>query len=476
MSKKNILKNFSLLPHGLRYKLLIAFCLMSVIPLLVIGYLVNSFFFLGEELALVQVSIAVLFCIIIAWLGLFLAKGIIERVVDTALQTKIIAEGNYDRKIPVDTGDEIGQIGEAVNFLTRKIKNNITDLREYQKKTKEINVEIQKRVSILSSLLQIGELISSPVKLEAILEVTLSKLARLYENGFAAFYFPDKDGRLALRTSDGLENKELLSLTIESGKGFLGKALQGKKYSLIDSSSKFFSKERGEFKAKYKCENLVAVPIRIIRGLGALLVVGNDMKDFTFTSDDMDVVKVFAEQVAIAVENDVLMKKAEILEIKDNATGLFNRKYITGRLEEEIKRSRVSQRPCAFILIDVDDFKKYQKEKGAAEGATALQKAAEVITKSLPPLAKAGRFDEDSFGLVLPEVNKKGAIEVAEKIRKGIEKMRPSSGKNDKITASSGVSENPLDGATTEEILEKAKKALDKAKKDGKNKVVSQGV
>ena len=100
-------------------------------------------------------------------------------------------------------------------------------------------------------------------------------------------------------------------------------------------------------------------------GAKLLLAVGNNLKNFAFTNDDIAVIKVFAEQISIAVENDVLMKEADRLKIKDETTGLFNRSYIVGRLKEEIQRSVVSQRPCSFILVDIDDFKKYREKKAS---------------------------------------------------------------------------------------------------------------
>ena len=92
------------------------------------------------------------------------------------------------------------------------------------------------------------------------------------------------------------------------------------------------------------------------------------------------------------------------------------------------------------------------------------------------PLGKPGIMARGTFALILPEVNKKGALEIAEKARKRIEKLALSSEKTDMVTASGGVSENPLDGASMEEILKKAKDALGEAKKKGKNKIVVAGV
>ena len=471
--QKKFLEKVSLLPQGLRYKLLIAFSLMSIIPLLVIGYLVNNFILLEEALSFSQISLMVLFSIIIAWLGLFLARRIIERVIDMALEIRIITEGNYDRKVFVDTGDEIGQIGYAINFLTKKIKDNIADLKDYQSKLKEINLDVQKRVTVLSNLLQISALISSYAKLDLILELILSKLGQVHEGGFSAVYVPDDaNKRFILRSSYHLDNEDLLTAKIEKGRGLLGKVISKEKQLIIDASSKFSSAEQ-EFKIVYKCENLVAFPISIVHEVAALVVFGNSIKNFTFTNDDIEIIRIFVEQISVAMENEFLIKKAEKLEIKDKLTGLFNKSYMVRRLEEEIKRSIICRRPCSFILIDIDDFKKYEDKKGALRAEAALKKIACLISEFSQPVGKAGVLDKDTFALILPEVNKKGALEIAEKVRKRIEKLGLSSEKDDRLTVSAGVSENPLDGSSADEILKKGEAALKAAKEAGKNKVVA---
>ena len=147
-----------------------------------------------------------------------------------------------------------------------------------------------------------------------------------------------------------------------------------------------------------------------------------------------------------------------------------------GRLKEEIERSVVSQRPCSFVLINIDGFKEYEEKNGKAQAEVALRKVAEFLRGCAGPLGKVGRRKDDTFGIVMPEANKKGSLAAAEKIRKGVEKLALSEEKGDRLTVSCGVSENPLDGASSDEIFEKANAALNRAKKSGRNKVIGAGV
>ncbi|MFH1593759.1 MAG: diguanylate cyclase [Candidatus Omnitrophota bacterium] len=478
MHMKAFFKRMAILPRGLKHKLLIAFCLTSVMPLLVSGYLVvgNVFFDIYPSPHFAEASIIILFCIIISWLGLFILRDIAERIIDLAVDSKRVTGGNYDRRASSFMTDEIGQISEAINFLGKKIKSNIADLKDYQYKMKEINTEIQKKISALSNLLQIGELIASAVHLDSILDLTIGKLSGLYENGFAALYFQSiQTGRFELRTSHNVEDHNMLPSSVEEGKGAFGNVILKKKHIVMDASSKFSKDDQG-FKEIYKCENLIAFPILAGKRAKALLIVGNGIKNFTCTNDDIEMVRVFAAQISIAIENDILMRRAKDLEIRDDLTGLFNRAYITNCFDEEVKRSILSQRPCSFVLIDVDNFENYKMEKGSDRAELLLKIVARLIRKLSGPLEKAGRFERDIFAAVLPEKNKKEALEIAENIRKCIEGFDLSEETGDRVTASFGVSENPLDGADVNALLEKAKTALNRAKIEGKNRVIGAGV
>ena len=79
----------------------------------------------------------------------------------------------------------------------------------------------------------------------------------------------------------------------------------------MDDSSRLASGDHGQFNKKYKCENAVIFPVFAAGKPQALLLVGNDAKNFTYTNEDVEVLKIFAEQAAIAIENNILLQKTE---------------------------------------------------------------------------------------------------------------------------------------------------------------------
>lgn len=467
-----ILKTLSILPQGLRYKLLIGFVLMSIIPLLVLVYLVTNFIFGGETFSIQQISIVVLLSVIIAWLGLVLAKGLIDPVIDMSIQARIIANGDFERKIRISTEDEIGDLGMSINLLTKRIKDNVQELKEYGEKTREINSEIQKKMLALSNLLQIGDLITASVDLDKILDVVTVKLSQLYEGGFSAIYLPKKKAdEFVIHTNNNLIAPELINAVITPGEGVIGRIIQKGKIAVIDNSTQRTTAEH-EFKTKHRFNNIVIIPLFAGKEARGVILLGNGIGNFIYTNEDIDIIKVFARQLSIALENDMLLKKTEALAIKDDLTGMFNRNFILPRLKEEIKRAILYQRPCSFLVIDIDDFKEYRDKRGQLAAENALKKISQALKNIIGPIDKAGRLGDDEFALLLPEKNKKAAFDTAEKVRDAVAQLKFSDNDQDRLTVSIGASENPLDGSTEEELLKKAQKNVKEAKLNGRNKIV----
>ena len=143
------------------------------------------------------------------------------------------------------------------------------------------------------------------------------------------------------------------------------------------------------------------------------------------------------------------------------------------RLEEEIKRAIFYQRPCSLIVINIDGFRKFREEHGELSAEEALKRVAKVVKDNAGPVGKAARLGGDEFGVLFPEKNKREAGYLAEEIRKKIEALHVSQEARASVTVSVGVSENPIDGATTDELFKRASDAVKEAKASGGNRVVS---
>lgn len=467
------LKKLSLVPAGLRYKLMVAFALMSLIPLIICVYL--SPMYIPPEFSTVwYVSIVLAITIIIALLGLKIARDIVSPIIDMAIKAKGIANGDFSSSIDVRSEDEIGELGNTLNLLTRRIRENMDELRSYGERTKEINVEINKKVLIMSSLLQVGNLISQGAPIDEILEIVIGKIGQLAEDSFAFLMLVEEKETLVMKINNGLSGEQS-SLRIKVGTGLLGKlVLEGKMATLDRRSVK--APDTEEFLKLFKVKNCVLCPV-VAHGRGFGIVgFGNSAADYEFKEDDVELIKLFGKQIAIAIENDLLTNKAKELAVKDELTGLYNEKFIMNRLEEEIKRAVLYQRPCSFLVFNIDDLGLYRQINGDLAAEETIKKIGKTIESNVTAVERVARLGGDSFAVILPEKNKKQANTIAEVLKQRVEVFGIAGGKGyprNFVTVSGGVSENPIDGVTADDLVKKATSALSEAKSKGKNTIVS---
>lgn len=477
MAKKHtgFLSRLSLVPAGLRYKLVIVFSLMSIIPLMVSVYIVTNFVFPYVGIT-GSISLIVGISIFIALLGFILAKNMIEPIIDIAIEAKLIAGGDFERSIKVDEEGEAGELASSLNLMSDRIRDNLRELKNYGEKTRELNTEIHKKVMVLSGLLQISNLISSGADLKTVLDILAEKISVLGDENPAGIMLIDNDDENMVPFSMiNIEDTEAAKLPLSLKHSLLARLRIEMRDIIIDRNSESDDEEDViSFRQLYKVKNCVIVPVIVCGKLEGAVFLANSEDNFEYRKDDIDLLHIFCKQTAIAVENDALIKKTEDLEIKDELTQLYNAKFIRERLDEEIKRGMIYQRPCSFILINVDDFKVYCKAHGRMAGESALKKIAKLISSELSPVDRAGRFGDNEFAFVLPERNKKEAQSIADEIRQKISELNVTPNSREEaefLTVSAGLAENPIDGASGKELIDKAVSLLKQAKDEGKNTV-----
>lgn len=467
----NKLKQFSLSSRTVKQKLMVAFQLMSILPFLVCVYLLSLYIFPKSGVRLdiiVYLSVSVFLAIV----GLLVIKEVFDRLTSVANEAKFIAAGDISRKLEVKHGDEVGELGNILNQLTQRIRSNMDELKNYSEKTTEINIEIQKKIIVLSNLMQISALISQGGKFEEVLKIAVEKSRALANSEIAFFLFKDelKDS-FCMKVAEGIKSDYLMTIEIGSKDDLYSKAFNLNKLLILDKQNSLNGNLTVDFLAKFQVKNCLAMPIFLRGSVKAVLGIANTRDNFSYNKDDIELLDIFTKQVAVAIENDILAHRIEKLEIKDALTGLYNRFFIEGRLQEEISRAIAYQRPCAFVVFDLDNFKNYCEKFGLISAESVLKKIAVLIRECITEVDRVGRTDDDEFSLILPEKNKRQAQEAAEEICK---KIQASFGQDNSkcLTFSAGVSENPLDGVKAEQLIAKAKELLKKAKAGGKNKVV----
>src|SRR3989338_4300368 len=294
-------KSASLSSKGIKRKLFIAVCLMSVIPILVCLNLVFPSLFISF-LSRASLKLIILIMVLISFLGFVLVKQIIDHIVRMAREAKSMAEGDTDKYIEIKSEDEIGQLGSAINQLTSRIKENLNELEDYGSKTAQINIDIQKRVVTMSGLLQISGLITKGAKLDDILRLCVEKLKSVADSSAAFILFLDNNGNMVIRAQAGLSADCGASLA-ESDE-CVSRVFQGGALTVIDAKN--FNASCLKLVSFLNIKNLLCLPIYLARKPAAIAGIGNNIPDFIYKRDDQELLDIFGKQMAIAIESDWL--------------------------------------------------------------------------------------------------------------------------------------------------------------------------
>lgn len=175
-----------------------------------------------------------------------------------------------------------------------------------------------------------------------------------------------------------------------------------------------------------------------------------------------------------SMELEQTNSKLKKLSFEDELTGLYNRRFFSIRMGEELSRFRRFNHPASVILLDVDAFKLINDELGHAAGDATLREIAQLLLKHSREINVICRYGGDEFAILLVETSKPGAWQYAERMRQAVADYPFSHGR--RVTASFGVAGLPEDvDSSMEDLLRAADEALYSAKRLGRNRVEGYG-
>jgi diguanylate cyclase (GGDEF)-like protein len=169
-----------------------------------------------------------------------------------------------------------------------------------------------------------------------------------------------------------------------------------------------------------------------------------------------------------------LIEARETLRIQashDSLTGVWNRRAILERLEDELARAGREGTPVAVALADLDHFKRINDSYGHAAGDAVLCEAVNRMRVSLRLYDAIGRYGGEEFLMVLPGCTTQDAVKLADRLRMSIgQETVEVTGRHIVVTSSLGVAASDtipvLDAAS---LIRAADTALYRAKAGGRN-------
>jgi diguanylate cyclase (GGDEF)-like protein len=191
-----------------------------------------------------------------------------------------------------------------------------------------------------------------------------------------------------------------------------------------------------------------------------------------YTAEMADRLAAFAAAAGLALENARLYAEQQRLAVTDGLTGIANRRQFDSVLARELLRAVRYSRPLALILLDLDDFKRFNDRYGHPAGDGVMRALALVLAQSLRAMDLAARYGGEEYAVILPETDGASACQVAEHLRQMVAQLplAPQAGAS-QVTISLGVAVAPEHGATPDDLVRAADAALYEAKRLGKNRV-----
>ncbi len=467
-----LMKYFSISNRSLKHRVLIAFSIMSVIPLLALTYFL-TIYVLANVADIPQALAVIIFCFWLVSMGYIILRQVINPITEMANRARMIAEGKYDSQIPFSGDDELGEIADAVNSMTSRMRTYIGELQEYGKRTSSLNARIHRKVLTLTNLMRLGEIISSGASFEEITSFAAERLAGQMNKGFCAIFVKEGVSRYSLKAFRDNSHRGMDLSKLEARLTEVEELLPGHEHLRVDSDP---LKEPWQQHLRQELGRVDAIffPMKIKTSIVGMIVAGSFGEDTRFTSEDLEVIRAFDNELVLGYQSTVSSEKIQSLQIVDRVTGLYTFSFLRERLDDEINRAIFYQRPCSLIVADIDGFADIALKSGADTAERILRDVARLLSELRPPVGKVARFGRSEFAMLLPEMNKKESLEVGELVRAAIEEMPVPTGRGERLTVSVGAGENPIDGSTADEIIEKARVFTRRAKEMGGNMVVGE--
>jgi diguanylate cyclase (GGDEF)-like protein len=227
------------------------------------------------------------------------------------------------------------------------------------------------------------------------------------------------------------------------------------------------------------------VDVIVMTGYASMETAVESMKlgarDYITKPFNIDQIRII---VANALQERALRRRAEEGEIykelsrKDGLTALYNHRFFHQILESELSRAERYDRLVSLLMIDIDDFKRFNDTHGHPAGDVALRLLGQLLQRSCRTCDFVARYGGEEFAVVVPEAGTEAALTMGKRICRLVEQtafdaegQKPNTG----MTVSVGVATFPTHADCKNDLVERADKALYRAKALGKNRAVAFG-
>ena len=325
----------------------------------------------------------------------------------------------------------------------------------------------QRQLTRLEALTDLAAVFASSLRVEDGLKLILQGIVQHFDLDRARLYLVDREkenlrGELSVDVRGGVHPLKEETILLDDENHRFARILRG------DSPDAMM---------KHYEERVFHVPLAVQGQKIGLLVVDNLVSQESVAGEDIGLLRSFAGQIALAVDNARLFDEVQALSLYDSLTGLPVRRYFNQRFQEELYRVERSREPLSIAMIDIDFFKSINDSYGHQIGDEALKKLGAVIIKRLRKIDFPARFGGDEVLILLPQTDAEDAAKIMGRLLNDIREIRipvPFAREGEvRLTASIGISTYPEDGRTGDDLVARADEALYWVKSKGRDAVAT---
>jgi diguanylate cyclase (GGDEF)-like protein len=338
--------------------------------------------------------------------------------------------------------------------------------------------EKEHRIPIADLLVfhQLTHSLTSSFELDAILRTILDQMERMIDADLWTLLMVDEERHdLYYAIAGGGEESSLQGLRVKIGEGVAGWVVEHGQTLIVPESEKDERVTQALPAATGKSapvRSVIALPLRGRKGIHGAIEIFNphagQMTDYTIAF-----LHILADHAAIAIENSRAMARIQQLSITDDATGLYNARYLYEVLGRELERSRQTRTPVSLAFIDLDRFKRVNDEHGHLVGSELLSR----VGLRLRQLSRAQdlcfRYGGDEFVILLPGTEAAEGLKQIEALHKALIEtvFQMNEALALRVSASIGFATSPLDGAAVHAVIGAADARMYAVKMDGRGQV-----
>lgn len=266
-----------------------------------------------------------------------------------------------------------------------------------------------------------------------------------------------------------MEFVQSLCFPFHEENSFIYKAIYEKKAAPVDVD-RIAEFGNDPFINKLNLKEFLFSPLWIKERPAGIIVVDNYITGKLITDADVKIFNMFVEQAAGAIENSQEFENTLIKSHTDALTSLWNHGYFQYKLDEEITNLQSKSYSLSIMMLDIDDFKKFNDTHGHIYGDIALKTISQILKENSRKVDVICRYGGEEFSIILPRTNREEAFLIGERIRNSVQQQEILS---KRFTVSIGITSSTYgEIAEKQTLLKKADDALYEAKRSGKNRVI----